>query len=542
MTDGSSGGPAGPLPVLAGRYRAVERLGAGGMGVVWRARDELLHREVAIKEVTLDARLSEAQRAETRERTMREARAAARLGHPSIVAVHDIVAQDGRPWIVMDLVRGRSLDQAIRSGGPLPPHRVAAIGLAVLDALALAHSRGIMHRDVKPANIMLADDGGVLLTDFGIATVEGDVQLTSPDAIVGSPGYIAPERLRGQDDGPAADLWSLGATLYAAVEGRGPFHRGTPVATLGAVLTQEAPFPSRAGELAPVLLAVLARDLRERPGDAVLRAALRRVAQGLPAGPLSPVTAPRQEPRAADPSGTPYGTGTAPTQVAGRAGRRRTALIAGAALAVVAATAGTVMLTRGDDPGAPQAAETPGAAGSSGEPSGTAVAGRFATAPDSCTLLTDSQARAVVPGASPPTFVTSTGGGVPFCSWDGPAKDPVGRKLWISVEHKAPVSGKSGPDTARAFFAAERVRTAADEGSGLFGSTGRLRNVGRIGAEAFSYDILNQDAASCVIQFRVSNLLVKVTLSEKGKRVGTPLRRHTLQVARQVSEELNSRD
>ncbi|MEV4189571.1 serine/threonine-protein kinase, partial [Streptosporangium canum] len=209
-----------PLPVLAGRYRALGRLGAGGMGVVWRAQDELLHREVAIKEVKLDPSLPEAQRTEMRERTLREARAAARLGHPSIVAVHDVVAQDGRPWIVMDLIRGRSLAQAVRQDGPLPAERAAAIGLAVLDALTLAHSRGIMHRDVKPANIMLAHDGGVLLTDFGIATLEGDVQLTSPDALVGSPGYMAPERLRGTGDGPAADLWSLGATLYTAVEGQ----------------------------------------------------------------------------------------------------------------------------------------------------------------------------------------------------------------------------------------------------------------------------------------------------------------------------------
>ncbi|MEU4832037.1 serine/threonine-protein kinase [Streptosporangium sp. NPDC023615] len=537
MTDGPAGRASRPLPVLAGRYRAVERLGAGGMGVVWRARDELLHREVAIKEVTLDPKLPEAQRAETRERTMREARAAARLGHPSIVAVHDVVAQDGRPWIVMDLVRGRSLDQAIRAGGPLPPHRVAAIGLAVLDALALAHSRGIMHRDVKPANIMLADDGGVLLTDFGIATVEGDVQLTSPDALVGSPGYIAPERLRGQDDGPAADLWSLGATLYAAVEGRGPFQRGTPVATLGAVLTQETPHPARAGELAPVLLAVLAKEPRDRPGEAGLRAALRRVAQGLPAGPLSPATAPRREPRAADGTGTPYGTGPPPAQVTGRAGRRRTALIAGAALALAAAvTAGTVLLT-GDDSGEPR---VPGTSGASAAP-GTVAAGRFVAAPDPCTLLTDAQAGVVVPEASP-TSVVPDRGGEPYCAWDGPLKDPADRGLWVSVDHKTAVAGKSGPDTAHAFFDSERVKTAADEGTGLVGTTGPLRNVRHVGAEAFSYDTLTGGRAYCVIRFRVSNLLVKVTLSEKGKRVGTPLRRQTLQVARQVSEELNSRD
>ncbi|MEU0481093.1 serine/threonine-protein kinase [Streptosporangium sp. NPDC006013] len=512
---------AGPLPVLAGRYRALARLGAGGMGVVWRARDELLHREVAIKEVTLAPHLPQEHRDEMRERTMREARAAARLGHPSIVAVHDVIAQDGRPWIVMDLVRGRSLDDAIRADGPLPPHRVAVIGLAVLDALALAHSRGIMHRDVKPANIMLAQDGGVLLTDFGIAAVEGDAQLTSPDALVGSPGYIAPERLRGTGDGPSADLWSLGATLYAAVEGQGPFRRDTPVATIGAVLTQETPVPSRAGQLAPVLLAMLAKDPRQRPGESGLRAALRQVAQGLPAGPLSPATGPQVPPPQA---AAPQATAPAPARP------RRTGLIVGASLAVVAATvAGTVLLTMGG----PEIPETPSRA---------ANAGRFATAPDPCTLLTGPQIDVAVPSASP-LSMKATQNSEPSCSWD----DLLGtsrpdRRLRIAVGHKAPTPGKSGPDTAHAFFVAERTSVVADQGNGLLGSTGPLRNIGRVGAEAFSYDVVALNRIHSVIRFRVSNLLVEVNLSEMGKRAGTALRQDALKIARQVSEELNSRD
>ncbi|WP_051751685.1 serine/threonine-protein kinase [Streptosporangium amethystogenes] len=512
---------AGPLPVLAGRYRALARLGAGGMGVVWRARDELLHREVAIKEVTLAPHLPQEHRDEMRERTMREARAAARLGHPSIVAVHDVIAQDGRPWIVMDLVRGRSLDDAIRADGPLPPHRVAVIGLAVLDALTLAHSRGIMHRDVKPANIMLAQDGGVLLTDFGIATVEGDAQLTSPDALVGSPGYIAPERLRGTGDGPSADLWSLGATLYAAVEGQGPFRRDTPVATIGAVLTQETPFPSRARELAPVLLAMLAKDPRQRPGESGLRAALRQVAQGLPAGPLSPATGPQVPPPQA---AAPQTTAPAPIRP------RRTGLIVGASLAVVAAAvAGTVLLTMGG----PKTPETPSRA---------ANAGRFATAPDPCTLLTGPQAKVAVPSASP-LFMEATQNSEPSCSWDDLLGDSrTDRRLRIAVGHRAPTPGKSGPDTAHAFFVSERTSVVADQGNGLLGSTGPLRNIGRVGAEAFSYDVVALDRIHSVIRFRVSNLLVEVNLSEVGKRAGTALRRDTLKIARQVSEELNSRD
>lgn len=485
------------------------------MGVVWQARDELLHREVAIKEVRIDPHLPEAHRVEMRERTLREARAAARLSHPSIVAVHDVIAQDGRPWIVMDLVRGRSLGQAMRADGPLPPRWVAAIGLAVLDALALAHSRGIVHRDVKPANIMLAQDGGVLLTDFGIATLEGEVQLTSPDALVGSPGYIAPERLRGTGDGPAADLWSLGATLYAAVEGRGPFQRDTPVATLGAVLTQETPFPSRAATLAPVLLAVLAKDPRQRPRESWLRAALHQVAQGLLPEPL-PTTGPQE------------GT-TAPHARTSPPRPRRTGLIAGAALAVVAAgAAGAVLLSTLDEPA------TPTASPSAPDPR----AGRFPTAPDPCTLLTKPQSLLVVPDSSP--ILMEPADGEPYCFWDNDKADK--RTLRIAVGHKGSVPGKSGPDAAHTFFIAERTAIVADEGTGLLGSTGPLRNVGRVGAESFSYDSVALDQVNAIIRFRVSNLLIQVNVSEKGERASTELRRHALHVARQVSEELNSRD
>ncbi|MER7134485.1 serine/threonine-protein kinase [Streptosporangium saharense] len=502
---------ADPAPVLAGRYRAIDRLGAGGMGVVWRARDELLHREVAIKEVLLGRNLTEAERTEARERTLREARAAARLSHPSIVAVHDVIAQEGRPWIVMDLVRGRSLDRVIRAEGPLPPRRVAAIGVAVLDALALAHGRGIMHRDVKPANIMLADDGGVLLTDFGIATVEGDAQLTSADSLVGSPGYIAPERLRG-GDGPAADLWSLGATLYAAVEGRGPFQRGVPVATLGAVLTEPTPFPAHAGDLAPVLLAVLEKDPRQRPGEVVLRAALQRVAQGLPPGPLAPSAEPVTEP-----TGTP------------RAGRGRTGWLVGGGVAVVAAgVTAAVLLTSG------------GTAAPSPSPSGTkeAGAGRFVSDPDPCSLLGEAQVHALGP-TSAPSFGEAKGDDEAYCSWSDPGDDP---SLRVQFSRRTPVSGKPAPEVAHAFFSSERAKIKADEGTSPGGWVGPLRDVNRVGAEAFTYDVGALDRVHTVVRFRISNLLVEVNLSEKAKKVSPELRARSLRAAGLVAEELNSRD
>ncbi|MEU4535499.1 serine/threonine-protein kinase [Streptosporangium sp. NPDC023825] len=511
----------GPLPVLAGRYRAIARLGAGGMGVVWRARDELLHREVAIKEVKLDPNLPEAQRAEARERTLREARAAARLGHPSIVAVHDVVAQDGRPWIVMDLVDGRSLEQAVQAEGPLPPRRVAMIGLAVLDALALAHSRGIVHRDVKPANIMLDRSGGVLLTDFGIATVEGDVQLTSPDALVGSPAYMAPERLRG-GDGPATDLWSLGATLYTAVEGRSPFRRDTSAATIGAILTQEAPPPRRAGDLAPVLVAALAKDPRQRPGEAGLRAALRQVSQGLPAQPLSQL-APALP-------GSPLST---QETVPGRrvASRRRTGLIAGAALVTVAVLAtGAVLLTT--------TAGDPEASGSQSPAPPAAGTGRFATVPDACSLLSAAQSRAVAPGSTPEP-AEGLKEGEARCAWGGPTE---ARWLRLSLTRKEPVRAKAAPEVAHEFFASERTRIVADRGEGLLGETGALRNVGRLGAEAFVYDVIVLDRVNSTVRFRISNLLVEVDVSREGERPDAGLRGQALRVARQVAERLNSRD
>ncbi|MBB2909848.1 hypothetical protein FHS43_001094 [Streptosporangium becharense] len=562
MTDSATG----PLPVLARRYRALEQLGAGGMGVVWRARDELLHREVAIKEVRLDPNLPEAQRAETLKRTLREARAAARLAHPSIVAVHDVVDQDDRPWIVMDLVRGRSLDQVIRAGGPLPPRRVASIGLAVLDALTLAHSRGIMHRDVKPANIMLSDDGEVLLTDFGIATLEGDVQLTSPDALVGSPGYIAPERLRGVGDGPGADLWSLGATLYAAVEGRGPFQRATPVAALGAVLTQEAPFPSRAGELAPVLLAMLARDPGHRPGGPGLRRALHQVARGLPVEPLSPPAQSREtehqeaEHREAEPRTESRPVPAAGTRAASPAGPRRTGAVAGTALAVVAAgVAATVLLTtRGGhaDPAAsagrvasagpatsagPTASTEPATStGRTGPaaPANPADPGRFATAPDPCSLLTDAQAGAVIPGASP-RGIPATGDEEASCTWDDSGGD---LRIRVSLTPHRPTPGKNGPETARSFFASERSRIAADAGQGPLGSVNPLRDVRGVGEEAFTYDVTSLDYInSSVLRFRYSNLLVEVNLSATDRPLTAGLRRTTLRTARLVAGELKRR-
>ncbi|MET7459863.1 serine/threonine-protein kinase, partial [Nonomuraea sp. NPDC005501] len=209
---------------VGGRYRLIEPLGEGGMGVVWRAHDRLLDRTVAVKEVRYTG-VGDAQRADLNRRTIREARAAGRLDHPSVVVIHDVVEEDGRPWIVMQLVPSRSLAQAIGERGPLPVEQVALIGERVLGALRAAHATGVLHRDVKPENVLLADDGRVVLTDFGIATLEAEPGLTATGGLVGTPAYMPPERLNGEPARPESDLWSLGATLYAAAEGAPAYRR-----------------------------------------------------------------------------------------------------------------------------------------------------------------------------------------------------------------------------------------------------------------------------------------------------------------------------
>ncbi|GAA3229336.1 serine/threonine-protein kinase [Actinocorallia longicatena] len=257
--------------MLAERYELGERLGHGGMGTVWRARDLVLGRDVAVKEVLLHSSLSEEEHEVVKERTKREARAAARLSDPGIITIYDVVEEDGRPWIVMEMVEARSLQEVLEGDGPLPWRRAGEIGRRLLDALRVAHSAGILHRDVKPANVLLAESGRVILTDFGIATAEGDATLTVSGRIMGSPAWVAPERARGEKPGPASDLWSLGALLYAAVTGASPFRREEPLACLIAVVTDEVPFAAAAGPLWPVMDGLLRKDpaVRLTHGEAV---------------------------------------------------------------------------------------------------------------------------------------------------------------------------------------------------------------------------------------------------------------------------------
>ncbi|MFG3349752.1 serine/threonine-protein kinase [Streptomyces sp. NPDC048018] len=336
------------MTLIAGRYRLLDVLGEGGMGTVWRARDEVLGREVAVKEVRAPAGLPTEDRERLYARLEREARSAARIANRNVVTVYDVALDDGRPWIVMELVRGLTLAETLEAEGRLPPQRAAHIGVDVLAALRAAHAAGVLHRDVKPANVLLANDGRAVLTDFGIAAVAGTSPLTMTGELVGSPEYLAPERALGHTPGPAADLWSLGVLLYAAVEGVSPFRRETALDTLRTVVDEEPAPPVHAGPLAPVIEALLRKDPEQRLSADAAEEQLRLIGAGgrprtgtLPATtPFAPLPADGAGAEDRGPGG-PVGPGpTARVPAPGEAEprrRRRGALLAGiAALLVVA--------------------------------------------------------------------------------------------------------------------------------------------------------------------------------------------------------------
>ncbi|MFG1652536.1 protein kinase [Micromonospora sp. NPDC049275] len=292
--------------LIAGRYRLLDLVGRGGMGRVWRARDEMLHREVAVKEVVPPSWLADHERAELRSRTLREARAAARLNHPAVVRLYDVVPVEGSPWIVMEYVPSRTLQDVVDAEGPLTPVRAARIGLALLGALEAAHTAGVLHRDVKPQNVLVAHDGRVMLADFGLATFDGgDGAMTRPGMVLGSPQYVAPERAAEGVSTVAADLWSLGATLHAAVEGRSPYARSNAMATLSALAAGPPDPAPHAGPLAPVLAGLLRRDPGDRLDHDGARRLLTAAATGHPSPPVhQPEAAPGAPTRSAGSTGS----------------------------------------------------------------------------------------------------------------------------------------------------------------------------------------------------------------------------------------------
>jgi serine/threonine protein kinase len=411
-----------PVPsdvLIAGRYRLESEVGRGGMGLVWQAYDELLHRAVAVKEVRFPADLPAADRERLAGRTLREARAVAQVDTPAAVRVFDIVEQDGRPWIVMELVRGGTLTDLLRERSALPAAEVAQIGLSVLEALEAAHAAGVLHRDVKPSNILIGDDGRVALTDFGIATVDGDSSAgdTTSGVIVGSPAYIAPERAHGHQPTAASDLWSLGATLWTAAEGRPPYEGPTAFAVMSSVTTEDPPLCNRcAGPLAELLRGLMDRDPALRPAAPQVRAALSEIvdmdaaASAASADPQPTTTVlplafdrttvldpqadspdapvpPPVEPQA--PQRPP-----APAQPSRAPGHRRSALVAGTAVLVLAVIAAVIVavVTQSSGKAHPSAGSRHGKSSSSSHPTSSAPTSTASAAlPAGWTRYTDPQ-------------------------------------------------------------------------------------------------------------------------------------------------------
>lgn len=363
--------------IIGARYRLLERIGRGGMGTVWRARDEVLGRDVAVKEVIPSPDLTGPEREVFTVRTLREARAAGRVGHPGVATVYDVIEEDGRPWIVMQLVESRTLGAVVREDGPLPPARVARIGLEVLGALVAAHHAGVLHRDVKPDNVLLARDGRAVLTDFGIAVLEGDSSVTRTGALIGTPAFIAPERASGGTAEFASDLWSLGVTLYVAVEGRSPFERAHPLATLSAVMHEE-PAPLRlAGPLGPVIYGLLRRHPGRRMSAQEVQIHLRSIVNGTAPQATMPIDLPSPAPARAPVTGEISGPATpgpttpgpagpeaavpaaAPAAPGGRRRRPAAAALVAAVLAIVTTAGGAAWVAIGSAPPASQEPTSP---------------------------------------------------------------------------------------------------------------------------------------------------------------------------------------
>ncbi|MEV6109719.1 serine/threonine-protein kinase [Streptomyces sp. NPDC051940] len=483
---------AGGERLLAGRYRITGQLGRGGMGTVWRAVDEVLGREVAVKELRA---YSDAQGPELdalRVRMRREARAAARVRHPGVVAVHDVVHHEGRPVIVMELVDGPSLADVLRREGTLDPAPAAGIGAQVLRALAAAHAAGVLHRDVKPGNILLERGGRVVLTDFGIATMDdpGDdagTRLTSSGELVGSLDYLSPERARGGAPDAPADIWALGAALYAAVEGTAPFRRTSTWSTITAIVAEPLPEPRRAGPLGPVLSELMAKDPAARP-DATRAAELLEAIAGSPAGAdtarLRPQAPPQPQPHAqteldlnapaplgafgpptmgdGPASGFPTTHAAPPVDSAAGHGppkHRRTLVIAAVAAAVVLTGGGTALLLGGGDgkSGDPVAASSTPTPSAAEQPTG---------AEATATKGSDKGKESNRPSASPKPSKTAPGAGT---SGDGTTGGSDGGSDGGTTGGSTGGSDSGGSDGGTTTASGGTTTSGSDSGGG--GST-----------------------------------------------------------------------
>ncbi|MGW4662874.1 serine/threonine-protein kinase [Streptosporangium sandarakinum] len=501
--------------LLAGRYRLLNPLAEGGMGTVWLAADEMLGRDVAVKEVRLPPDLDPARRQELCDAALREANLAARIKHPSIVTVHDVIVEQDRPWLVMELLSGASLEQTVRDGRPLPVRQAARIGVSVAGALIAAHAAGVVHRDVKPGNVFLTRTGRAVLTDFGIAVVEDEATAAQTGRLVGSPNYIAPERLRGERGGPASDLWSLGATLYFAVEGLPPHPADTPVSAISRVLTEPPRPPERAGALGPLLLGMLASRPEDRPSFDAVAQALREFAAGRPAAvPPVPSPAPPFSPASERDAFPRHGKGPEPAQAPAPAARVtdrpgvRVAMWAAAEVAAIAAVIGATMgVTHLTDASAAAPAEP---ARLSGKP------GAFAVPVDLCKQIAAADLRKLLPAVNAKGVPLNTGG----CAWAVPGVglriDPLGNgqaKPWGKSPreaHELLVNQRNGTlPTGTILWSWSEIKAAPRSTR----TTGPLP-VKPVGDEAFGYDYYENRKTGRLEQshvvFRVDNLVLDV--------------------------------
>ncbi|TDC98814.1 serine/threonine protein kinase [Nonomuraea deserti] len=519
------------MHVIAGRYQLLAPLGAGGAGTVWRARDMVLGREVAVKEVRLPADPARRDRALTD--TLREARAAAALNHPAIITVHDVLAEQGQPWIVMDLLPGRSLADLLRESGRLPPGQVAAIGLRVLDALEAAHQRGILHRDVKPGNVMLTDSGEAVLTDFGIAAHIDDAPSATAAAgqpgAAGSPGYVAPERLRGEPAGPASDLWSLAATLYTAVEGRRPFHRDSPMAIVAAVLTQPPPPPVSAGPFGGLLAAMLDKNPAARPHPQAIRAALQPIAAPLPArrSVMTATTVPVASRKSRLPvvlGGLAAATAVAVTAVVLVNASATTEPPGNTPIAQAPPSSAPLGSTPATTPSSQPPVSTP-ATTPAQEPKGD---GAFAAAPDACRLVSDQEAARIMPGMRRRTVDLDP----TKCDWAVGILEDV---VTIEITHSPQVAA------ARTIFTSRKRAQASKKGSAQGNTYQAVRDLQGLGDGAFAQNWWSTayPQAHSIVWVRVSNLVVEIDSAAVGSSQLEPeLQDRAAKVARAIVDAL----
>lgn len=510
---------------LASRYHLLRRLGSGGMGTVWLARDLLLDREVAVKELWIPEGLTERERAERVARVMREAEVTARVRHPGIVALHDVLVEDGRPWIVMELLHGRDLSKEIAVRGPLPPTQVAAIGARVLEALSQAHAQGVQHRDVKPGNVFLSADGRVVLTDFGIARAADQTALTATGQLIGSPGYIAPERLAGEPGGPSADLWSLAATLYTAVEGSSPYRsspQDSPADVIRATLTRDPRPPRLAGPLGPALMWMLARDPADRPDAAAALTLLRQIANG---------DTPEIRPAPA------HGRGAASTppgqRGAGGQRVRRWVPVTAALVAVAVAGAAVAVLADGEDD--KEAAPRP-----------RPVSPTFAREVDLCRALDPAEVGRLLGTADPPKGRPQRA----ECEWAMTTGSAI--NLSAETDSDTPDPWSLTVESAQSLFAGlqREYGSAPRDANWIWYEVGidrrtpiivsGARPVADVGDQAFAADITTPEgkAQATEVIFRLGNLVTRLQYADLDAPSVDDLRGRAVAAARSAAEGL----